>query len=306
MKKILITGGFGFIGKNLIEYLNESYELVILDKFIDENFIKNCSNIKFYQYDFFKDNSIKEILKKEEPNYIINLISIVTAERKMNIFQEMIEVNLNILLNLYEASKGLKSLEFFLQFGSGEEYGNIEPPFKESDREYPNSPYSLVKQLTTNTSIMLNKNYNFPIAVVRPGNLFGKYQSKNKFIPYIINQLLKNETIETTFGEQKRDFIYAFDFAKGIEMILQNYNNFVGEVVNLSSGKSISLKEIILFCKELVNSDSKVDFGKIPYRENEMMNFKLDMEKLRNGISDEFEVDILKGLKNYINVLRGE
>ena len=306
MEKIIITGGFGFIGKNLIDFLSLKYKIVVLDKYIDKKFLKKHIDLNYYEYDFFKDNNIKEIIEKENPNYIINLISIVSAERNMNIFNDMIQVNLNILLKLYEASKGLKGLKLFLQFGSGEEYGNINSPFKESDREDPNSPYALAKQLTTNTAIMLNKNYDFPSMVVRPGNLFGKYQSNNKFIPYIINQLFENKNIETTPGEQKRDFIYAVDFGRGINLILENHSNLLGEIINLSSGKSISLKEIILFCKGYINSNSELEFGKIPYRKNEMMDFKLDMSKLKDKTNVNFDVDILGGLKKYIKILKGD
>lgn len=306
MEKIVITGGFGFIGKNLIDFLSNKYKVVVIDKYIDKEFFKKHIDLNYYEYDFLKDNNIKEIIEKEKPDYIINLISIVSAERNMEIFNDMIQVNLNILLKLYEASKESKELKLFLQFGSGEEYGNIESPFKEVAREDPNSPYGLVKQLTTNTAIMLNKNYNFPLAVVRPGNLFGKYQDNNKFIPYIINQLFENKNIETTPGEQKRDFIYAIDFAKGINLILESHNNLLGEIINLSSGKSISLKEIILFCKSYIKSNSKVEFGKIPYRENEMMDFKLDMNKLKNKTNTNFNVDIFDGLKQYIEILKGD
>jgi nucleoside-diphosphate-sugar epimerase len=306
MEKLLITGGFGFIGKNLIEYFIDKYEIVVIDKFIDTEFANKYDKIKVYEYDFFKDNNINDILENEKPYYIINLISIVSAERNMEIFDDMIQVNLGILLKLYNASKNLNSLKFFLQFGSGEEYGNIDSPLNENNREYPNSPYSLSKQLTSNTAIMLNKNYGFPISVVRPGNLFGKYQGENKFIPYIINQLRNNKEIETTPGEQKRDFIYALDFSKGIELIIKNNNNFIGEIVNLSSGKSIRLKEIILFCKSYLDSNSEINFGKIPYRENEMMNFQLDIRKFKEKTKEEFENSLFDGLKDYINLSGGK
>ncbi|BBE30217.1 CDP-abequose synthase [Tepiditoga spiralis] len=306
MEKILITGGFGFIGKNLIEYLSKQYKIVVIDKYVDEQFIKKYNEIKYYEYNFFENDNIKLIISDEDPDYIINLISIVTAERNMDIFNDMIQANINIFLKLYEASKALKKLKLFLHFGSGEEYGNIKAPFNENNREYPNSPYALAKQITTNTAMMLNKNYNFPIAVVRPGNLFGKYQEKNKFITYIINQLLDNNKIETTLGEQKRDFIYASDFANGISLILKKYDNFLGEIVNLSSGKSISLKKIILFCKDYIKSDSEIEFGKIPYRENEIMDFELDISKFKNRIGQYFNIDIKEGLKKYIELLKGE
>lgn len=306
MEKIFITGGFGFVGKNLIEYFISKYEIVVLDKFIDTEFASKYNKIKVYGYDFFEDNNIKDILEKEKPEYIINLISIVSAERNMEIFDEMIQVNLGILLKLYNASKHLNSLKLFLQFGSGEEYGNINSPLSEGIRECPNSPYSLSKQLTTNTSIMLHKNYGFPISVVRPGNLFGKYQSNNKFIPYIVKQLKENKKIDTTLGEQKRDFIYASYFANGIELIIKNSHKFIGEIVNLSSGKSYSLKEIILYCKEYIKSESVIDFGKIPYRENEMMNFQVDIRKFKEKTKVDFEVSLFDGLKEYINLSGGK
>lgn len=306
MEKVMLIGGFGFIGKNLIENMYYDYEIIIVDRYIDNYFTEKYNNINFYEYDFFKDNKIKDIMLRENPNYIINLISIVSAERKMGIFNELIKANLNILLNLYEASRELKKLKFFLQFGSGEEYGNIAAPFKETDRESPNSPYALAKQITTNTAIMLNKNYNFPIGVVRPGNLFGKYQPNDKFIPYIINQFYCNQKIETTPGQQKRDFIYAPDFAKGINLALINYKKLVGEIFNLSSGQSISLKEIILFCKEYTQSNSQIDFGKIPYRENEMANFELDVSKFKKAVNSKYDVNVWDGIQRYIEVIGGK
>ncbi|MCJ7572047.1 MAG: NAD-dependent epimerase/dehydratase family protein [Candidatus Thermoplasmatota archaeon] len=306
MEKLLITGGFGFIGKNLIENLCNDYEIFIIDQDIDHQFLNKNKDVKFYKYNFLKDDNIKEIILDENPNYIINLISIVTAKRNMGIFNEMIQVNLHILLKLYEATKELKELKFFLQFGSGEEYGNIKSPFKESDRECPNSPYALAKQITTNTAIMLNKNYNFPIAVVRPGNLFGKYQRNDKFIPYIINQLTDNKKIETTLGEQKRDFVYAPDFAKGISLVLKTHDKLLGQIFNLSSGKSFSIKEIILFCKKYIDSSSEIEFGVIPYRENEIMNFELDISKFKKAIEQDYDVDIFEGIKKHIEILRGE
>lgn len=300
MEKVLIAGGFGFIGKNLYEYLSKKYEVIILDKNIDKFFLSKYGEVVYYQYDFDKDRNLEEILKKEKPNYIINLISIVTAERNMKVFNEMIKVNLDILLSFYEASKSLEFLKLFIQFGSGEEYGNIDSPFKENDREEPNSPYSLVKQLTTNTAIMLHKNYKYPVCAVRPGNLFGKYQGENKFIPYIINQLLNDFPINTTFGEQKRDFIYAERFSEGIELIIQNYDEAIGEVINLSSGESLSLKEIIIFLRKEFDSKSMVNFGAIPYRENEMMNFRLNINKFRKITGNNQEVSILEDMKKYI------
>ena len=292
--KVIIFGGFGFIGKNLYEFLKDKLNVILIDKYIDEEFLEINTNIKYYRYDFSDLNLLKEILNNENPDYIINLISYVTAERELGLFPSMIESNLNIFLKIYEASKGLKNLKITLQFGSGEEYGNIQAPFKETDKEFPMSPYAVAKQITTSTALMLNKNYNYPVCIIRPSNLFGKYQSKNKFIPYVLEKLKNNEEILTTFGEQRRDFIYAEDFAFVIFELLKNSEKIKGEIINVGSGISISLKEIILYLKDKLNSNSEIKFGVIPYRENEMMNFCLDISKLEKILDKKLNLNWLE------------
>ena len=255
METIVITGGFGFVGKNMIEQLNSKFRLIIIDKYVDEDFaINHC--VSFYQNDFNNSEEIKNILEKEHPDYIINLVSIVTANRDLKLFEEMIISNLMVFLSLYEASQNLSSLKLFVQFGSAEEYGNINPPFLEDNRESPMSPYALIKQLTTNTAIMLNRNYDFPVCVVRPGNIFGKYQNRNKFIPYIISSLIINESLKVSPCEQKRDFIHVVDLIKVVEKILINNDKAKGEILNVSYGKSISLKEIIIYCRSHKSNSS--------------------------------------------------
>lgn len=279
--KLIIFGGCGFIGKNLSKYLKSFYDVIVIDKYIDELFLVG-NNIKFYQYDFENIDKLREIVNLEKPEYIINLISYVTSIRELGLFPKMLNTNLDILLKIYEVTKELENLKLVMQFGSGEEYGNIQSPFNEKQKEEPVSPYAIAKLITTNTALMLNKNYNYPICIIRPSNLFGKYQSKDKFIPYILEKLKNNQEILTTFGEQKRDFIYIDDFIYIIKELLEKNNLVKGEVINVGSGISISLKEIILYLKEKLNSSSEIKFGAIPYRENEMIDFCLDISKLEN------------------------
>lgn len=151
-------------------------------------------------------------------------------------------------------------------------------------RESPNSPYALVKQLTVNTTLMLHNNYGFPSMVVRPGNLFGKFQNSSKFIPYVIEQLKNNAPLNVTPCEQKRDFIYAEDFAWCIEQLLQHYDKAVGEIVNVGSGESVSLKSIIEICKKHISSQSIINYGALAYRENEVMDLRCDIGKFESII----------------------
>ncbi|STO32277.1 dTDP-glucose 4,6-dehydratase [Fusobacterium necrogenes] len=291
--KIIIFGGCGFIGKNLSKYLKNLYEIIVVDKYIDKLFLKE-NKIRFYQYDFENIDKLREIIDLEKPEYIINLISYVTSIRELGLFPKMLNTNLDILLKIYEVTKELENLELVMQFGSGEEYGNIQAPFNEKMKEEPVSPYAIAKLITTNTALMLNKNYDYPICIIRPSNLFGKYQSKDKFIPYVLEKLKNNQEILTTFGEQKRDFICIDDFVYIIKELLEKNSLIKGEVINVGSGISISLKAIILNSKEKLNSKSEIRFGAIPYRENEMMDFCLDISKLESILNRKLKLEWLE------------
>lgn len=278
MKETLyLIGGSGFIGKNLVRLLSHSYSITVFDKYIDTSFFSRYPDIQTVILDLAKDKISKNY---QTPNYIINLASIVSVERDLSLFNELISSNLKVLLNLFERFKDDVTLKLFIQFGSSEEYGNIHSPFREDMRECPNSPYALIKQLTTNTALMLYRNYKFPTIVVRPGNLFGPGQNESKFIPYIVNQLIENKKINVSPCEQRRDFLYIEDFVTYIHIILKNYKEILGEIINVSSGRSISLREVINFYKEYLKSSSEINYGAIPYRENEVMDLRCDVSKL--------------------------
>lgn len=287
-RKILyLIGGSGFIGKNLVRCLSPYYQISVFDKFIDDAFFSEYPEVRTVKMDLISDAVPNSILP---PTYIVNLASIVTAERDLSLFDGLISSNLKILLNLFERFKKDDGLRLFIQFGSSEEYGSEGSPFKEENREYPNSPYALVKQLTTNTAMMLHRNYGFPAMVVRPGNLFGPGQSRSKFIPYVIDQLKKGEPLNVSPCEQKRDFIYVDDFAEAIHRLLDNSDKCVGEIVNVSSGNSISLKEIIEFYKSELHSTSEVHYGALPYRENEAMDLRCSISKLYSITRPQYSV----------------
>lgn len=301
MKKTLfLIGGGGFIGKNLVRCLSDEFFITVYDKYIDTEYFAQYSEVKTKEIDLVKEKIPYYVAT---PNYIINLASIVSAERDMSLFDELISTNLRILLNLFDRFKNEETLELLMQFGSSEEYGSEHSPFLETQREIPTSPYALIKQLSVNTAIMFYHDFGFPAMAIRPGNVFGPMQAKTKFIPYVVDKLRRNRPLEVTRCEQKRDTIYIDDFCWCIAELLNHADRCQGEIVNVSSGDSIELKHIIEIAKDYLHSDSQVHYGALPYRPNEVMDLRCSVEKLESIIGKPVRFDIEKRLKEYIDII---
>ena len=300
-ESIFLIGGGGFIGKNIVRCLHDKYRISVFDKYIDKSFFSAYPDVEAFSMDLVKD-----LIPEDDsfhPDFIVNLAAIVTAERDMSLFDKMIQVNLKVLLNLYERYKDDKNLKMLIQFGSSEEYGSEFAPFFETQREIPTSPYALVKQLTVNTAIMLYRNFGFPTTAVRPGNIFGPMQPKNKFIPFVLDSLKAGLPIDVTPCEQKRDTLYIDDFIWMLDQLLQHYESCKGEIINLSSGESVRLKDIIEYGKAYLGSTSEIHYGKLPYRVNEVMDLRCSVEKFEAITGRKVKFDLFERLKQHIDTL---
>ena len=297
MDVLYLIGGSGFIGKNFVDLLDNKYDIYVFDKFVDQPFFDN------YKATACQINLDCETIPVTypEPNYIINLSSVVNTSDDLSLFDQLISSNLKVLLNLYQQYKGSNSLKLFVQFGSSEEYGNNPTPFKEEERENPPTPYALVKQLVVNTSLMLNRNYGFPIMAVRPGNLFGRFQNPRRFVPYIITQLYKGETLEVSLCEQKRDFMYINNFVYCLDKVIENWQKTKGEIINISSGKSVSLRLLIEMCAEIIGAKSVINYGAIPYKADEIMDLNCSVNKYESIIGEKIKDDLRGALEDCVS-----
>lgn len=297
MERLFLIGGSGFIGKNFVDIFDKNYEIYVFDRYIDEVFFSHY-NAKTCRIDLVSE-AIPD--SYPTPNYIVNLSSIVNTSDDLTLFDQLLSSNLKVLLNLYEQYKTCETLKLFVQFGSSEEYGAITTPFKEDTREEPSTPYALVKQLVVNTSMMLYRNFKFPIMALRPGNLFGKYQNTKRFIPYIITQLSKNEPLNVSMCEQKRDFMYINDFVSCLKKLLEKHEKTKGEIVNISTGKSISLRALIDTCRDIIGSRSVVHYGAVPYKANEIMDLNCSVEKYESIVGEPVDGNLKGALKECVD-----
>ena len=270
-KKILVTGGAGFIGSHLVKRLvSLGCKVSVTVKYnslIDNpRLVKIWDKINLIETDLRNTDSVKEMSKKN-----FDLIFHLAAYNHVgDSFKHVMEnVNSNLISTINLLNNGPK-FKKFVHMGTSEIYGLQKTlPFNEREKPNPMSPYGLTKFASELFVLLKSKYSNKQILCVRPFNTFGPYQSEKAVIPEIIIKCLKNETIKTTEGKQTRDFNYVSNIIDAL-LILNNKVSQSLEPINIGGNKPISIKKLVKKIHEYSGSKSKLQIGTLKYRPNEI------------------------------------
>lgn len=306
MKKtgtVLVTGGTGFIGTNVVnELVARDFKVTVLSKSdLKSSKINNLENkLTFLKADLSNAQALNKVLQTVNPSIILHLAANNNRDRNPCNIKQLVQDNLCTTLNLYNASLKLKNLCCFVTLGSAGEYEQNQTPFVETQKELPTSPYALSKVLVSDISSYFYRVHNLPIINLRPFLVYGEYQTNEMFVPLVIRKCLKNEPINMTFGEQAKDFLYVKDLVDAVMKVIEtNKNkNLLGETINICTGKEITLKDVALLIKKETNSESKINFGAIKEREKENLHFYGSNEKAKLLLNWSPKYSFEEGIKN--------
>ncbi len=229
--KIIVTGGSGFIGINLIRYLINTKDCSILniDKLTStsmNNWLKNLDNNRMYQFkkiDLINYKKLNDAIFKFKPDVIFNLAAeshVDTSILNPKIFiKSNIEGTFNILdiANNYYHKLNKKNFKF-IHISTDEVYGSLNINDKPKDENcvyMPNSPYSASKASSDHLVRAWNKTYNLPTIITHCSNNYGPYQYPEKLIPVIISKAISNKKIPIYgTGKNIREWVYVEDHVK--------------------------------------------------------------------------------------------
>ncbi len=254
-KKILVTGGAGFIGSNFIRYiLNKypDYQVVNLDKLTyagrRENLkdIENDPRYKFVKGDICDAKTVAKIVK--DCDTIVHFAAESHVDRSIVDASEFIRTNVHGTYVLLEAARKYK-ISLFCHISTDETYGSRnEGFFKETDALKPSSPYSASKAAADHLVHSYYVTYNLPVMIVRPTNNFGCYQFPEKIISLFITNALQDKGLPVYGdGQNVRDWLYVLDNCAAIDFII--HKGKIGEIYNVAGNnemKNIDLTRLIL------------------------------------------------------------
>ena len=318
MKKILITGGCGFVGTNLAINLNGEYEIFVLDNFSKKESKNNTSllnenGIKIIEQDIVNKSEIENIIKELIPDSVIHLGAQVAMSE--SIINPMADFETNVIgtLNILESLKQYSENTKLINVSSNKVYGDIawdeidENSTRYFSKKYKNGyneeipisfsgPYGCSKGSAEQYVLDYKNTFNLNTTSLRLSTIYGpnQYSTYNQgWVGWFLNEVYRqnlNSKIEISIhgnGKQVRDILYIDDFCSLITNLLDNFENVSGEAFNIggSISNSISILELLNYSKDLFKLTGDFNFEFKDWREADQKYYASNIEKIKKATS---------------------
>ncbi len=302
MKKVLITGGAGFIGSHVADrFLLNNYEVIAADNLVTGNIDNiNGKNIKFFNIDIRDKEKLEEVFNSEKPDYVIHLAAQVSVSSSVEDVLYDAEENITALINILELCRKY-STEKIVFSSTAAVYGVPEEvPSKETNKTAPLSPYGLSKLTGEEYIKMYCKLFGVNYVILRYANVYGPRQSAHgeAGVVSIFNDKIKvnGDIFIEGDGLQTRDFVYVKDVS-GANYICAT-EDVKNETFNVSTNTDISILELFNTMKKYSGYEKEA-FHK-EARKGDIRNSRLDNSKLLGNTSWKPEYTLDQGLKEYL------
>lgn len=301
--RILVTGGYGFIGSALVKYLlNNKYQVLNIDKLTYasnsealEKF-KDNDNYNFIKADIVDKQVIQNSIIDFQPNAIMHLAAESHVDRSINSPDQFIQTNILGTFNLLESAleywnelpRNEKKDFRFLHISTDEVFGSLGSTgkFTELTRYDPSSPYSASKASSDHLCMAWHRTFDLPVLITNCSNNFGPFQNTEKLIPTVIKNLLDGNKVPI-YGDGKniRDWLFVYDHVEALVEVLKKGKP--GETYNIGSNNEMTNLEIVRsICKILDKKNQK----------NKQMRYldQIEFVKDRAGHDKRYALDVKK------------
>ncbi len=298
MRKIIVTGGLGFIGSNLINMLlKRNYYVVNLDKityasnFFNLKKLPNKKNYKFVKCDIGDKNKVERLLNKFKPTCVFNLAAETHVDRSIDSPENFINTNIlgtfNLLENFRKYSKKNKNVRL-IHISTDEVYGDIlKGRSKEIDTYIPSSPYAASKASSDHLVYSYVRTFNIPAIVTNCSNNYGPRQHPEKLIPKLIYNIISNNVLPIYGkGKNSREWIHVDDHCDALIKVFKKGK--IGNFYNIGSNYNLDnisvAKHLIKVSKKYIKIGRKVKIKFIKDRPGHDLRYAIDSSKIRRSL----------------------
>jgi len=306
-KRILVTGGAGFIGSNLVKYLtNEGNIVTVLDNFMSgykEN-LESLSSVKIIVGDVRDQRVVEEAVDSNE--YVFHLAASVGNKRSIDHPITDAEINVLGTINVLEAARK-KRVRKIITSSSASIFGELQTlPIKENHRTEPDSPYGCTKLCEEKLCLAYSKLYPIEIVCLRYFNVYGpnqRFDAYGNVIPIFVFRMLQEKPlIIYGDGEQTRDFVHVNDIVQANIKAAEAVG--VTGAFNIASGTSITINNLVKLITKHENHPCKVEYHDI--RPGDVKHSLADISLAHNAFDYVPSVKIEAGIENYVDWVKKE
>ena len=315
MQKIIVTGGLGFIGSNLIKLLiKKNYFIINIDKvnyasnfYNTKGFSKN-KNYTFIRIDINNKPKLIKIFKKYKPVAIFNLAAETHVDRSIDGPAEFIRSNIvgvfNLLESFREYTKKNKKTKL-IHISTDEVYGDVlKGRSKETDPYKPSSPYAASKASSDHLVYSYVRTYKLNAVITNCSNNYGPNQHPEKLIPKLIYNIINNKPLPLYGkGKNSREWIFVDDHCEALFKVLRNGEK--GEFYNIGSNININNLEIakllITIAKKKIKLGKNVKIKFVKDRPGHDIRYALDSKKIYKKLKWKSKINLKLGLQNTFN-----
>lgn len=306
MKRVLITGGAGFIGANFVyKFLDLGYKVFVFER-KEANFwrIEKIKNqIELYSPDLTNYNEIEKTISEIKPDIVIHFAAYGAYQGTQRDVEVTINTNLIGSINLINACNKT-GVECFINTGSSSEYGIKEKPMKETDVLEPDNLYGITKSATSQYCQMMARKLGFPVVIMRPFAVYGYFEEKERLVSALIKAYLADAKLELTRPDSVRDFIFIEDLISGYLSAIKNIRKVKGEIFNMGSGKQYKISDVVAVIKNITKSKMRPLYGNVKIAQSEPKVWVSDVLKAKNMLGWRPKHTLESGLKKNIEWLK--
>jgi UDP-glucose 4-epimerase len=300
-RRVLITGGAGFIGSHLVRRLvGLGADVAVVTKYnsvVDNvRLVDLWHRVRVIEADIRNLDSLRQ-LRELRPEVVYHLAAYNHVGDSFLHVNEALDSNAKGTANVLESCEGY---ERFVYISTSEVYGSqASVPFVETMTPNPISPYAVGKYAGELYCRMQMHMRDRRVVVLRPFNAFGPYQSPRAVIAELILTFLAGHPVRTTEGRQTRDFNFVGNLVNGF-VLAGECEEAIGQIINLGSGVEIAIRDLVRAVQGECRSRSAVEIGALPYRPTEIWRMVADRAVAERVLGWRPKVDFAEGLRRTV------
>ena len=306
-KRILVTGGCGFIGSNFIRHMlaKYRYQIINFDKLTYAGNPENLDDIKnndlytFIKGDIAERSDLEKVFSRKV-DMIVNFAAESHVDRSITDPDAFIRTNINGTFQLLEMARNY-NVEKFVQVSTDEVYGSLgkEGKFSEQTPLAPNSPYSASKTSADVLAMSYYKTYRMPVLITRCSNNYGPYQFPEKLIPLMITNALSGIELPV-YGDglNIRDWIHVEDHCEAIDTVLHKGNE--GNVYNIGGENERANIEIVKLVLEILHKPESL-IRYVKDRPGHDRRYAIDSTKLKTELGFTCRTGFIPGMQQTVH-----